>query len=270
MSRSSAYYELLEEGWGPTHEFGIKKSEFVKFRNPDRIFMFGRIFKDLRVGAWDPAALRQGWFLPPPPKVAKASRPKEKVVVRKSEGPDTKSPGVPGTVLSSRALPGEKKKAHVSWRVGRSYRKKQNKRSYPRRPGELDAGESRFPRRGPVGMVLSRDESASRFLRGDVNQDGQVSMLDADALLQHIYNKDNEPACLESADVNNDGEVRLGDVLQLISYATYGLFPPAAPFPACGRDLDEKGSWSDIGCVSYETCPAEEEALEEERERPSG
>ena len=232
--------------------------------------MFGRIFKDLRVGAWDPAALRQGWFLPPPPKVAKASRPKEKVVVRKSEGPDTKSPGVPGTALSSRALPGEKKKAHVSWRVGRGYRKKQNKRSYPRRPGELDAGESRFPRRGPVGMVLSRDESASRFLRGDVNQDGQVSMLDADALLQHIYNKDNEPACLESADVNNDGEVRLGDVLQLISYATYGLFPPAAPFPACGRDLDEKGSWSDIGCVSYETCPAEEEALEEERERPSG
>ncbi len=258
MSRSSAYYELLEEGWGPTHEFGIKKSEFVKFRNPDRIFMFGRIFKDLRVGAWDPAALRQGWFLPPPPKVAKASRPKEKVVVRKSEGPDTKSPGVPGTALSSRALPGEKKKAHVSWRVGRSYRKKQNKRSYPSRPGQLDAGESRFPRRGPVGMVLSRDVSASRFLRGDVNQDAQVSIQDADALLQHIYNKDNEPACLESADVNNDGEVRLGDVLQLISYATYGLSPPAAPFPACGRDPDEKGSWSDIGCVSYETCLAEE------------
>ena len=270
MSRSSAYYELLEEGWGPTHEFGIKKSEFVKFRNPDRICMFGRIFKDLRVGAWDPSALRQGWFLPPPPKVAKASRPKEKVVVRKSEGPDTKSPGVPGTALSSRALPGEKKKAHVSWRVGRSYRKKQNKRSYPRRPDQLDAGESRFPRRGPVGMVLSRDESASRFLRGDVNQDGQVSMLDVDALRQHIYNKDNEPACLESADVNNDGEVRLGDVLQLISYAIYGLSPPAAPFPACGRDPDEKGSWSDIGCVSYETCPAEEEALEEKGERPSG
>ena len=270
MSRSSAYYELLEEGWGPTHEFGIKKSEFVKFRNPDRIFMFGRIFKDLRVGAWDPAALRQGWFLPPPTKVAKVSRPKEKVVVRKSEGPDTKSPGAPETVLSSRASAGEKEKEHVSWRVGRSYRKKQNKRSYPRRPGELDAGESRFPRRGPVGMVLSRDVSASRFLRGDVNQDAQVSIQDADALLQHIYNKDNELACLESADVNNDGEVRLGDVLQLISYATYGLSPPAAPFPACGRDPDEKGSWSDIGCVSYETCPAEEEALEEERERPFG
>jgi hypothetical protein len=47
---------LLEEGWAPTHEFGIKKSEFVKFRNSDRIFMFGRIFKDLRGGAWDPAA----------------------------------------------------------------------------------------------------------------------------------------------------------------------------------------------------------------------
>ena len=266
MSRSSAYYELLEEGWTPTYEFGIKKSEFVKYRNPDRIFMFGRIFKDLRVGAWDPAALRQGWFLPPPPKVAKASRPKEKVVVRKSEGPDTKSPGAPETVLSSRASAGEKEKEHVSWRVGRSYRKKQNKRSYPRRPGELDAGESRFPRRGPVGMVLSRDESASRFLRGDVNQDGQVSIQDVDALLQHIYNKDHEPACLESADVNNDGEVRLGDALQLITYVTHGLFSPAAPFPACGRDPDGEGSWGDIGCVSYELCPeeGETEALEED------
>ena len=100
MSRSSAYYKLLEEGWTPINEFGIEKSEFVKYENPDRISRHGRLVRDLRVGAWDPVALRQGWFLPPSTKVAKASRPKEKVVARKSEGPDTKSFRAPETVLS--------------------------------------------------------------------------------------------------------------------------------------------------------------------------
>jgi hypothetical protein len=112
--------------------------------------------------------------------------------------------------------------------------------------------------------------TVSSFLRGDVNQDGQVSIQDASTLLQFIYNKDHEPACLRSADVNNDGLVRLEDALQLIIYSTQGLSPPAMPFPAPGRvpvDPGKAGDGSALGCLSYEAGAAKNEEVEV---KPSG
>ena len=112
--------------------------------------------------------------------------------------------------------------------------------------------------------------TVSSFLRGDVNQDGQVSIQDASTLLQFIYNKDHEPACLKSADVNNDGMVRLEDALQLIIYSTQGLSPPAMPFPAPGRvplDPGKAGHGSTLGCLSYESGTAKNEEVEV---KPSG
>ena len=53
-------------------------------------------------------------------------------------------------------------------------------------------------------------ESNTIFLRGDVNQDGKLSVQDAKVLLDLVYNASYEPACLESADVNNDGKVTVG------------------------------------------------------------
>ena len=105
------------------------------------------------------------------------------------------------------------------------------------------------------------------FLRGDVNQDGQVNILDSNDLLRFFYDKEYEPPCLESADVNNDGLVQFDDALQLISYVTHGLSPPALPFPACGRDPDELGSGKDIGCLSHEAYPKETED-EDQKETP--
>ena len=82
-----------------------------------------------------------------------------------------------------------------------------------------------------------------------------MNILDSNDLLRFFYDKEYEPPCLESADVNNDGLVQLDDALQLISYVTHGLSPPALPFPACGRDPDEPGSGKDIGCLSHEAYP---------------
>ena len=151
------------------------------------------------------------------------------------------------------------------WKDRRDKKKKDPKKDYSMSASDQGKGESASSEAGDGGAA-AQDPAPASFVRGDVNQDGQVSIQDVDALLQHIYNKDHEPACLESADVNNDGEVRLGDALQLITYVTHGLFSPAAPFPACGRDPDGEGSWGDIGCVSYELCPeeGETEALEED------
>ena len=193
----------------------------------------------------------------------------ERLIIDRLPGfcaPEEKTQQARAASFTPRASSGEKTKEHISPPSRGGYITIRSNLSFFRRSSGLNAGEPRLPRRGSVGTVVSRAVSDSRFLRGDVNQDGQVSIQDVDALLQHIYNKDHEPACLESADVNNDGEVRLGDALQLITYVTHGLFSPAAPFPACGRDPDEEGSWGDIGCVSYEFCPeeGETEALEED------
>lgn len=122
----------------------------------------------------------------------------------------------------------------------------------------------------PFGGIQAGPGTATSFLRGDVNQDGQVSIQDASTLLQFIYNKDHEPACLKSADVNNDGMVRLEDALQLIIYSTQGLSPPAMPFPAPGRvplDPGKAGHGSTLGCLSYESGAAKNEEVEV---KPSG
>ncbi len=100
-------------------------------------------------------------------------------------------------------------------------------------------------------------ESTSSFLRGDVNQDGKLSVHDAKVLLDLVYNIAYEPSCLESADVNNDGKVRLGDAVQLLNYVMRGMAPPANPFPSCGLDPDEEGSRNDLGCGSYVACKGE-------------
>ena len=124
----------------------------------------------------------------------------------------------------------------------------------------------------PFGGIQAGPGTVSSFLRGDVNQDGQVSIQDASTLLQFIYNKDHEPACLKSADVNNDGQVRLEDALQLLIYSTQGLSPPEMPFPAAGWDPADPGSPTGgrgLGCASYETGAAKNEEAEAEWE-PSG
>ena len=118
-----------------------------------------------------------------------------------------------------------------------------------------------------LGIVEELPATVPFFLRGDVNQDGQVNILDSNDLLRFFYDKEYEPPCLESADVNNDGLVQLADALQLISYVTHGLSPPASPFPVCGRDPDEFGSEKDIGCLSHEAYPKETED-EDQKEIP--
>ena len=105
-------------------------------------------------------------------------------------------------------------------------------------------------------------ESTSSFLRGDVNQDGKLSVHDAKLLLDLLHNIAYEPSCLESADVNNDGKVRLGDAVQLLNYVVHGMAPPANPFPSCGLDPDEEGSRNDLGCGSYVACKVEKKEEE--------
>ena len=151
----------------------------------------------------------------------------------------------------------EREKRRLSTRGRGGYPGTKNQQSSLKRSSD---SKSNLP-----SLTLEIFESLSAtspsFLRGDVNQDGEVNILDSNDLLRFFYDKEYEPPCLESADVNNDGLVQLDDALQLISYVTHGLSPPASPFPACGRDPDDPGSGKDIGCLSHEAYP---KATEEE------
>jgi len=95
---------------------------------------------------------------------------------------------------------------------------------------------------------------ASDFLRGDVNQDGQVSIEDAITLLKLFSTSGYEPSCLASADVNNDGRIQPGDAMQLIIYTTRGIRPPVSPFPNCGKDIGSSQASPGLGCDFYESC----------------
>jgi len=89
------------------------------------------------------------------------------------------------------------------------------------------------------------------FVRGDVNQDGQVGSNDAAAILKWLVAGGPKPSCAESADVNNDGKVMISDAVQLLNYAFQEMAPPAKPFPACGVDPEKGGN---LGCQAYDVC----------------
>ncbi len=157
----------------------------------------------------------------------------------------------------------ERQKRRFSTRGRDGYPGTKDQQSSLKRPSDSESNLSSLA----LEIFESLSASSPSFLRGDVNQDGQVNILDSNDLLRFFYDKEYEPPCLESADVNNDGLVQLDDALQLISYVTHGLSPPELPFPACGRDPDEPGSRKDIGCLSHEAYPKATDE-EDKRETP--
>jgi hypothetical protein len=138
------------------------------------------------------------------------------------------------------------------WKDRRDKKKKDPKKGYSVSASDQDTGESASSEAGGGGAALQAPAPTS-FLRGDVNQDGQVSVQDAKVLLNLIFNAGYEPLCLESADVNNDGMVLANDAIQIISFAVRGMAPPAKPFPACNKD-DERST--QLGCDYYDACPS--------------
>lgn len=69
-------------------------------------------------------------------------------------------------------------------------------------------------------MILSNPAEASNGIRGDANQDGEVSMGDVVMLQRMIlgYNQ-----IIPEADINADGEVNMGDVI-ITERAILGLY----------------------------------------------
>jgi hypothetical protein len=101
------------------------------------------------------------------------------------------------------------------------------------------------PGRGVIALGQS-GESASVFLRGDVNSSGDVDVSDPIAVLSHLFSGGARLRCDQAADANDDEAVDLSDSLYLLSWLFSGGPAPPPPWALAGKD-PTKGT---LGCES--------------------
>ncbi len=98
-----------------------------------------------------------------------------------------------------------------------------------------------------LGLLLwpgvTRGELApgsARFIRGDSNGDGKLSLADIFTSLRVLYGAPlTERACLDAADVDDSGELNTTDIIRLVTFIFYNTGFPPAPFPEPGVDPTE-------------------------------
>ena len=69
------------------------------------------------------------------------------------------------------------------------------------------------------------------FIRGELNDDGEVDISDAIQILLQLFNGSPSPQPVERADVNSSGSVDIADAVYLVQYLFQGGTPPGFPFP---------------------------------------
>lgn len=92
----------------------------------------------------------------------------------------------------------------------------------------------------------------ANFHRGDANDDGLFDISDPVSIFVHIFLGEVEIGCPDAADANDDGLLDMTDGIGLLEWRFLGALPPAAPFPACGRDPTDE--LTELGCAMYRSC----------------
>lgn len=89
---------------------------------------------------------------------------------------------------------------------------------------------------------------STRFIRGDFDADGALSITDAIALLNFLFLGTPNSICSQAGDANRDGSVDITDGINLLGFLFLGREAPPAPFPDCGIDpaLND--------CLRYPAC----------------
>ena len=88
----------------------------------------------------------------------------------------------------------------------------------------------------------------ARFLRGDSNDDGQVDVSDAVAVLGYLFQGGEAPYCADASDANDDGEVNIGDPILMLRSLFQGTARISAPYPRAGYDRTP----DELDCDVYE------------------
>jgi hypothetical protein len=99
-------------------------------------------------------------------------------------------------------------------------------------------------------VPLEEFEGITPFVRGDVNDDGAVNIVDAIAILDYLFAGGDMPPCLDAADIDDNGSLEITDPIIILRYLFADGPPPVFPFPNCGYDVTEDA----ISCGSYSSC----------------
>lgn len=104
---------------------------------------------------------------------------------------------------------------------------------------------------------------SSGFVRGDVDQNGNIGLPDALRVLNFLFRSGQLGTCPPSLNVDgsissgdpaveNQSDIQLNDAVLLLNYVFLRGVPPAAPFPDCGSSLSPLGA--DMICDGF-ICP---------------
>lgn len=112
-------------------------------------------------------------------------------------------------------------------------------------PGSANPVQADADRDG-LGDVC--DRVAARFVRGDVEADGQIGISDAIRILCFVFDPGEErpiyEGCRDAADVDDNGSLQVTDAILLLGYLFLGGEEPSAPFPEAGIDETQ----DDLAC----------------------
>jgi PKD domain-containing protein/IPT/TIG domain-containing protein/NPCBM/NEW2 domain-containing protein len=116
---------------------------------------------------------------------------------------------------------------------------------------DIVAADERGSSRLASGLrYVDAGDGGTRFVRADVDANGQVELTDAINVLGFLF-LGNPPqlGCLEAADADASGTVELTDAVYLLQFLFLGGRKPPAPYPDCGVPAQ-----SLVGCASSATC----------------
>ena len=84
--------------------------------------------------------------------------------------------------------------------------------------------------------VLGLAPAGDVFIRGDLDNNSTVDLVDALLVAAYLFSGGATPDCLDAADSNDDGFIDLSDTLYIIIFQFLSGPAPEAPFPAPGLD----------------------------------
>jgi hypothetical protein len=87
---------------------------------------------------------------------------------------------------------------------------------------------------GSAWIVFGRP--ALRFLRGDADGSGVLTLTDAVFTFEYLFRAGPVPGCLDAADTDDSGAVNITDGIYTLSYLFLSGPPPPPPFPELGFD----------------------------------
>ncbi len=90
---------------------------------------------------------------------------------------------------------------------------------------------------GATLLPVSYARGASQFIRGDIDQSGQVGLPDAVQTLRYLFLNGEPPQCLDAIDANDDGFLDISDAVYTLLFLFDQGNPPPDPFPHSGYDL---------------------------------